>query len=228
MDKKIFRLPALSAAALLAAVAASSVQAAVVTFFYDQSFGTVPPAGSAPYATSTLDDEGTLGSVILTMSVAATVDTADVTAMYFNLDPSLDPDSLIFNRISGTGPTDQNTDIITPATANPNELRAGSDGFYDILFDFPPPPGQQAARFNAGENLVYEISGIAGLTADSFNFFADPGPGSTAGPFLSVARFQDTPGGGSDFVGAVPIPAAVWLFGSGLLGLVGIARRRRS
>jgi hypothetical protein len=29
-------------------------------------------------------------------------------------------------------------------------------------------------------------------------------------------------------VAVVPVPAAVWLFGSGLLGLVGIARRRRS
>jgi hypothetical protein len=27
-------------------------------------------------------------------------------------------------------------------------------------------------------------------------------------------------------IGAVPIPAAIWLFGSGLLGLIGIARRR--
>ena len=27
---------------------------------------------------------------------------------------------------------------------------------------------------------------------------------------------------------AVPVPAAVWLFGSGLLGLVGIARRKKS
>ena len=27
---------------------------------------------------------------------------------------------------------------------------------------------------------------------------------------------------------AVPVPSAVWLFGSGLLGLVGIARRRKS
>ncbi len=31
----------------------------------------------------------------------------------------------------------------------------------------------------------------------------------------------------SIYAPAVPIPAAVWLFGSGLLGLIGIARRRR-
>jgi hypothetical protein len=28
-------------------------------------------------------------------------------------------------------------------------------------------------------------------------------------------------------VGAVPVPAAVWLFGSGLIGLLGLARRKR-
>ena len=30
------------------------------------------------------------------------------------------------------------------------------------------------------------------------------------------------------WVNAVPIPAAMWLFGSGLLGLVGIARRKKA
>ncbi|MDX2506099.1 MAG: VPLPA-CTERM sorting domain-containing protein [Gammaproteobacteria bacterium] len=44
-----------------------------------------------------------------------------------------------------------------------------------------------------------------------------------------------TPDGGSIFwddasleVSAIPVPAAVWLFGSGLLGLVGVARRRKA
>ena len=32
----------------------------------------------------------------------------------------------------------------------------------------------------------------------------------------------------SDNVGVVPLPAAAWLFGSGLLGLVGVARRKKA
>jgi len=32
----------------------------------------------------------------------------------------------------------------------------------------------------------------------------------------------------SPVVSTVPIPAAVWLFGSGLLGLVGVARRKKA
>jgi hypothetical protein len=30
------------------------------------------------------------------------------------------------------------------------------------------------------------------------------------------------------FTNAVPIPPALWLFGSGLLGLIGIARRKKA
>ncbi len=47
-------------------------------------------------------------------------------------------------------------------------------------------------------------------------------------------NFPDLPGNtpvftppGSGFDAAVPVPAAIWLFGSGLLGLIGLARRRK-
>jgi hypothetical protein len=199
--------------------------AASVTFLYTESFGAAAPDGPAPYATATFDDGGSAGSVTLTMNVAPTVNLADVTLMYFNLDPVLDPTTLTFTRDSGTGPSAANTTIYTGIDA----FKAGGDGSYDIVFDFPPPPGNDAAKFNAGEDLVYTITGT-GITASSFNFFGAPGPGSAAGPYLSVARFQSTgpDQSGSDWVGAVPVPAAVWLFGSGLLGLVGVARRRHA
>ena len=208
------------------AVSIAPAQAAVVTFEYTESFGAVSPDGPSPWATASFQDTINPGEVTLTMSVSEFVGGAAVTAMYFNLDPSLDLTSLSFNRDSGTGPTAANTAISTGIDAfGP----LGGDGFYDIEFDLPPPPGQQAARFTAGEDLIYTITGT-GITANSFNFFGTPGPGGNAGPFLSVARFQSTgvDGQGSDFVGAVPVPAAVWLFGSGLLGLVGVARRKRS
>jgi len=219
-----FKKHLLPAAALLAAVIVAPAQAATVTFNYDLSFGAVSPDGPAPWATAVFDDGGSAGSVTLTMSVAASVNLADITQMYFNLDPALDPTSLLFSRIGGTGPTAANTDIDTGIDA----YKADGDGLYDILFDFPPPPGQNAAKFNAGEDLVYEITGIGGLTASDFNFFSTPDGGT--GPFLSVARFQSTgfDTEGSDWVAAVPVPAAVWLFGSGLLGLVGVARRKRA
>lgn len=219
MENRYFKTGAAAAGVLFAL----DVSAATVTFNYTESFGAVPPDGPAPYATATFDDMGGVGSVTLTMQVAATVNLADVTAMYFNLDPSMDPTMLSFTRDSGTGPSAANTDILLGVDA----FKAGGDGLYDILFDLPPSPGQQAARFNAGEDLVYTITG-AGLTASSFNVFATPDGGF--GPYLSVARFQDTgfDQEGSDWVGAVPVPAAVWLFGSGLLGLVGVARRKRA
>jgi hypothetical protein len=39
---------------------------------------------------------------------------------------------------------------------------------------------------------------------------------------------QPTYADGSVMVSAVPVPAAVWLFGSGLLGLIGVARRHNA
>jgi len=46
------------------------------------------------------------------------------------------------------------------------------------------------------------------------------------GEFNNISGFVDSIGSAS--ASAVPVPAAVWLFGSGLLGLVGVARRKKA
>ena len=62
---------------------------------------------------------------------------------------------------------------------------------------------------------------LGGVTYDVcggyYGGYADCTGGFTA--YVTNADFDNT---------AIPVPAAVWLFGSGLLGLVGIARRRRA
>lgn len=43
---------------------------------------------------------------------------------------------------------------------------------------------------------------------------------------LSLLSSFDYNSGGSIAVSSVPVPSAIWLFGSGLIGLVGFARRK--
>ncbi|NOX09698.1 MAG: VPLPA-CTERM sorting domain-containing protein [Gammaproteobacteria bacterium] len=57
---------------------------------------------------------------------------------------------------------------------------------------------------------------------------------STTSDFISLTETTIAPGGSNSVYGSalyratsiVPIPAAVWLFGSGLIGLMGVARRK--
>lgn len=201
----------------------TEARAGTITHDYSISFGEAPPVGPAPYASATFDDGGSAGTVTLTIDVAATVGDADLIALYYNLDPSLDLSSLAIVRTGGDGPVAGDIDIFTGVDA----FMADGDGMYDILIDMPPPKGNQSKRFQAGETLIFAISGIPTLVASDFDLFSSPPPGGGgAGPFLSVARFLSTGASAddSDWVGAVPEPSTLMLLGLGSLAL--IVRRR--
>ncbi len=71
---------------------------------------------------------------------------------------------------------------------------------------------------------------VLGIT-DGINWFMDAGTGSFNFGANTETLYFDTEASNSVFLGdvtvsAVPVPAAVWLFGAGLMGLVGVARRR--
>lgn len=77
--------------------------------------------------------------------------------------------------------------------------------------------------------LSYILVGNAFTSTDSSNYPFDPND-----LLLALFFIVEEDSGGNiifDAVGQlnpVPIPAAVWLFGSGLLGLIGVARRKKS
>lgn len=210
-------------AGVLAMPGMPNAQASTVTFNYTAIISGDTPAGTSPWVQATFDDGGSSGTVTLTMTTSGLTGSENVSGMYFNLDTTLNPTSLSFAYLGTTGPG------ATSVQTNTNTYKADGDGMYDILFNFPTGTG-----FNPNETVKYSITGIPSLTAQSFNFLSACGNPNCSGPgnFYAAAKVQNTPGTtGSSWiasnVGVVPLPAGVWLFGSGLLGLLGIAKRRR-
>ena len=100
----------------------------------------------------------------------------------------------------------------------------------------------------SGNSLSIDLNGTTLTASDDTSFMSATGPSLTfSAGALTDFDFQKTslPAFNSSFLGfddfdsmygewtsttltAVPVPAAAWLFGSGLLGLVGIARRKNA
>lgn len=97
----------------------------------------------------------------------------------------------------------------------------------DGIYTFVVPDGSFGGNINFAWGattgidvfMVWSSDGVTSLDVDGDGL---PGARMVDGPFPGFSA-NFTPG-----PAAVPIPAAVWLFGSGLLGLVGIARRRKA
>ncbi len=98
---------------------------------------------------------------------------------------------------------------------------------------------------DAGQPIFAADGAFTGASSNGTAYYEDTFIDNGDGTFGFIIRWTSVISQGSSFDGqiarwrlegtatmasapAVPVPAAVWLFGSGLLGLVGVARRKKS
>ncbi|MFA7593625.1 MAG: VPLPA-CTERM sorting domain-containing protein [Thiohalobacteraceae bacterium] len=201
--------------ALALVSAAFSVQAASISYYLDQS--NVLTDG-VNYLQVTISDGATIGDIDFTVDVLSAnfpgplLSNFGMQTFSFNYDNSL--------SISTA-----NIQDVDPATWNITEDANAGGGFGKFEFELS---GTGATRTTL---LTFTISGVTGDTLSSYAIGSTLNPSS--GEFFAahVADFAMTNGATSaQFAGStpVPVPAALWLFGSGLLGLVGISRRKKT
>ena len=149
-----------------------------------------------------------------------------------------------FGGGSGAGQTFAATagDVFSGSAGGQNysgdPLGAGSEMFLQVVFK---NADGQFAGTEAGGNFALGFNVFNGNIIDSatpqdewlvLGVGTAPAPDDTATVTFNVLVLAS--GGGSGFfdtasfeqVAEVPVPAAVWLFGSALMGLVGVSRRR--
>ena len=190
---------------------ASANASTLVLDFNHEFSGSADPLGSGSWLTATFDDGGSAGSVTLTLT-SGLIDSEFYSGIYLNFDDAQDVMDLEFNYVSG--------DTASSIGLQQDAFKADGDGYYDILLSF----STSGNNFGAGETVVYDIT-LAGIVASDFNYLSLPAGGH--GPFTGAAHVQSI-GEGSDsgWIAPIPVPAALWLFGSGLLGLVAVSRRK--
>ncbi|MDJ0786789.1 MAG: PEP-CTERM sorting domain-containing protein [Myxococcota bacterium] len=202
-----FRLRAILAGclfsgALSGALLASGATAATLTFELDFEFsGATEPAGTAPWVTLTFDDSvGTANDVRLTIANVGITGSEFVSGVYVNFNTALDPTALTITAVDDSA----SSPSISQGT---NAFKADGDGFFDVLFDFPPPPGSGSAKFTAGESVVFDFSFPSPIDVSDFDFDSAPGGGN--GSYRAAAHVQGI-GSESGWIGnasGVPEPA---------------------
>lgn len=206
-------------------VTALAIQATAKTITFGSNFtysGTAPASTATPWLTTTFDDGGCTGSVLLTLSATNLTGGEFVSDWYLNFAQDSLVNSLVF-----TAPTKIGSFATPTISLGTNDFKADGDGYYDIRLSFATSANN---RFKAGNCISYTISGIAGLTADSFNAVSLSSGGT--GPFTNAAHVQNI--GSSSASGwvttSVPEPSSATSIIAvlGMLSSGMILRRRKS
>ncbi len=176
-------------------------------------------------------------AVAMTLGSVGTTHAANFSITYMDFPGS--PNSTVVGTVDTAAGTGQFTSGATPFFGLPWtgtvvygdetsgvgawNFSSGSGASATGTYNYSLAAGQVAMGVLFDWNSSSGIPVLNILNADGSGVDID-GDG-TLGTKMATGPFGGSPIG---FAGtAVPVPAAVWLFGSGLLGLVGVARRRR-
>ena len=231
-----------AAAAILLAFAATNAAADIIQFSFTGQLTVIDPMGSIIHGTNGPQTP---------IAANLTIDTNDGTGFsdlsfsfsFWEQEVQIHSISLSFlegNQIAGQMLADWGTTV-----DNPISILWDASGLFNAM-----AIGLQAGDRISGTNLFRDSNGdgyaeawladVGSATpwSDSlFDLNQGPAPiattagdfGITDGPFEGLQIHLDIGSGNSLYVesiSAVPVPAAVWLLGSGLIALFGLARRR--
>jgi hypothetical protein len=201
------------------AIAATAMQASVITYGMSKTYGATPQL-PAPWMWLTIDDEGSAGSVKMTFAVTNLASSEFISKWLMNLDPAMDPTALVF-----ANPVQSGSFELPSISAGVNAHNGGGTGKYDLLFGFTTSNSQGGAkRFTDDDVLTYSVSGIATLTAGSFDVLASPG--GSNGPFESIAHMQGIGGEDSAWIAPEEVPEPLTLSVLAAGGMLLLRRRR--
>ena len=197
-------------------LAATNAKASQVTYDLSGVFNGATPTSTPPWLTVAFED--ITGGVQVT--IASSLETASEFIGQVGFDVLVGGANATlqgaFKALSGT--------FTLPSIAYGAVMQGTGNTTYDVLLSFSNPPG---TRFDGTADAVQFVLDSR-LSVDAN--FSGLDFGEIAAHIQGIPLNGGTTSGAVTGTGtpAVPIPAAGWLLGSGLLGLVGISRRLRS
>ena len=190
-----------------------SVSASAFTFNLIYEFDGALPVQN--YGTVEVTQNGVDLDFVVEADTATLGPEADINELYFNLINGFTGLSIVDNNAPNT-----DYEVIGPDPS----VKGGAGASFDWGVDFGQgggPPGNGILQF-----ATFTLSADQPLLVSDLFEFSNP---NNTPPVNVAVHFQstDTPFDSEAVGGAVPIPAAAWLLGAGLLGLIGLRRRFR-